>query len=155
MVTHYASLTEDVLDRCRVAAEESRNGSYTPQRLFSDMMASWWDMMRGLSYPMKWYDSVQAEIVVPIALDPLQATAVGAIMIANPGSTALSVAPLTTKDAIPAVLTAVAHVVERPRRTLVVVVTVPKTPGPTKGTYTGSVETPDGKKIALVEVTVP
>lgn len=154
IVNHYASLTEDVLDRYKVAAEESKNGTYSPQRLFSDVMASWCDMMRALSYPMKWYEAVQAEVIVPITLDPTQSESVGVIAIGDPGAAPLSVDQLTTKASNSPALSATAYFVDRPRPTLVVIVPTPSAM-PASGTYAGFVRTADGRRPALVEVKVP
>jgi len=154
VLEQYASAAEGVLDRCKMALGDTRTGQYTPQRLMSDVMASWYDIMCGLYYPMKWYEAARAEVVVAMAVDPASARAVGAIAIAEPASTTLTVAPLTTKDAIPKTLTATAYVAEGAPKILVVVIDL-ATQSAKTGTYRGTVIDATGAVVARVEATVP
>ena len=150
----YASAAEGVLDRWKTALGDSRTGQYTAQRLVSDVMASWYDIMSGLYYPMKWYEGVRAEVVVPVAVDPKQARAVGAVAIADPGAPTLSVSTLTTKDVVPSQLNATAHVAAGTPTILVVVIDDLATQKPKKGVYVGTVTDAAGAIVARVEATV-
>jgi len=163
IMSHYARLTENMLDRWKTAAVDSRNGQYTPQKFISHVVASWMDMAEAYYPPLPFAATVSTP-VVQITVDPAKPDAFGAVVVPDPGvgklePTALNAAAATqlgakTPDPIDP-KNMVVQLFRNVQPILVVRLNLdPKRPLQ-QGDYSGFVKLDTGQTIAQVVVKVP